>query len=466
MPAGDTTEFGALCRVKQYDWDQTIDAYKNWRNKSGDPIKGALIENKLKNIRKSWQELGCQESYGSIIKLTQWTGEPSEWALSAFDASHTVVGDFTGDGRADVSVFTEGSDYWSSSLHRYDLYTATRKIVPGPGGNGDFVGQKMTNPELQEFRQWATNPGAKVFAGDFNGDKRADYLEIDPDHGTMSVAFALGGNTFQSPITQTNAFADLAGEATSKVVVGDFNGDGKDDLAAVGNTGWTGVKVASSSGSGAFSVTTSGPVNQFMDWASDPAAKVVAGDFNGDHKDDLLLYGKKCWTQGPDSCAKVIPIASATATGFDAEQHPFVSGYDKAAASSAANETADIVVGDYNADGNDDLVIFSSLKHPTQIDTFINDVYFIRLNGATEFGSQMVAGTRDQLLPKILFPGAVPLAGDFDRDGKDDIVVAGRFDNSTMPVMFYKGADQVPVFTDNLVASPTCAPPACGGVAQ
>ncbi|WP_435280074.1 hypothetical protein [Streptomyces sp. 1222.5] len=34
------------------------------------------------------------------------------------------------------------------------------------------------------------------------------------------------------------------GETSSKVVVGDFNGDGKDDVAAVDKAGRAGVKVA------------------------------------------------------------------------------------------------------------------------------------------------------------------------------------------------------------------------------
>ncbi|WP_435280073.1 FG-GAP repeat domain-containing protein [Streptomyces sp. 1222.5] len=305
-----------------------------------------------------------------------------------------------------------------------------------------------------------------MLAGDFNGDKRADYLDIDPNSGSMAVAFSLSGGNFQTPGGQPSSFAGLAGDANAKVVVGDFNGDGKDDVAAVGNTGWTGIKVATSTGAGAFSVTSAEPGGQFMTWAADSAAKLVAGDFNGDHKDDLLLYGKKCWTQGPDSCAKAIPVAYASATGFVAEQHPFVTGYDKAAANSDDNETADVVAGDYNADGNDDLVIFSSLKHPLQADEVLSDVNFLTLNGSAGFGAQMVNSTRDQLLPKVISLGATPLAGDFDRDGKDDIVVVGRFDDNKMPAMFYKGADQAPAFTNNIVTSPTCAPPACGATSE
>ncbi|WP_435279963.1 FG-GAP repeat domain-containing protein [Streptomyces sp. 1222.5] len=459
-------EFASLCRDVQWDWDLWLVGYDNLPNDKRIGPLGASYKRKLSAIRKEWNDLGCQDKYGSIAKLTQWSGGASEWGASSFGASHTVVGDFNGDGRADVSVFAQGAEFSgpsAPSAKRYDLYTANRKPVPGTGGNGDFVAAKITNPALQEFRGWATNPGAKVLAGDFNGDKRADYVDIDPNSGSIAVAFSQGSGNFQTPVGHPSNFADLVGDANAKVVVGDFNGDGKDDLAAAGNSGWTGVKVATSTGTGTFNVTSLEPGGQFTTWAADAAAKLVAGDFNGDHKDDLLLHGKKCWTQGPDSCAQVIPIAYATATGFTADQHPYVTGYNRAAADSANYEQAHVVVGDYNADGSDDLVVFSSLKHPLQADTFLDDVNFIALNGTVNFGTQIISSTRDQLLAKVVAGGGVPLAGDFDRDGNDDIVVAGQFDDNKMPAMFYKGANQDPVFTNNMVSSPTCVPPTCGG---
>ncbi|WP_435280048.1 FG-GAP repeat domain-containing protein [Streptomyces sp. 1222.5] len=464
----DSSQLGQQCGEIQQDWDNVLfSARKHWRPATGGGREyDERYANALHNIQAKWYNLGCGFPYGSIVELSQWL-QPSEWAVNAFGANHTLVGDFNGDGRADVSVFSQGSEYpmpSSPSVMRYDLHTANRKPAPGPGGNGDFVASKVTSAALQEFRGWATNPGAKLLAGDFNGDKRADYLDIDPSSGSMAVAFSLGGANFQAPVVSLSSFASLADEATSKVVVGDFNGDGKDDVAAVGKAGWTGVKVASASGTGTFDVTTAEPGDRFMAWAADPDAKVVAGDFNGDAKDDLLLYGSKCWTQESGSCSNVIPIAYATASGFTAEQHQFVTGYNTAAAN-ADGGAAKVVVGDYNDDDNDELVIFSSVKHPTQADTYLNDVRFIQLSGTSALNQQTLSSTISLLLPKVIVPGATPVAGDFDRDGKDDIAVAGRFDDNRMSVMFYKSAGQT-VFTDSVVTSPTCAPLACGGTNQ
>ncbi|WP_435280102.1 FG-GAP repeat domain-containing protein [Streptomyces sp. 1222.5] len=340
---------------------------------------------------------------------------------------------------------------------------ASRKAAPGTGGNGNFLAAKKTDPELTNFRGSATNPNDKVFAGDFNGDNRSDYLLIDIS-GTTSVLLNVGGGHFNSSmVTQQSSFATLALEPKAKVVVGDFNGDGKDDLAAVGDPQWADVQVALSDGTGKFTAKSYNPGGHFMAWASDDAANVVAGDFNGDGKDDLLLHGKTCWVSTPNGpCSQMIPIADATSAGFTAEEHASAFGYRQAAVNSNDNEVSHLVVGDYNADGTDDLVVFSRHKHPTQIGKFLEDSNFVSLDGTTGFGSVDTA-TRDLLLPKALWPGATPYAGDFNRDGKDDIIVVGKFDDTKMPVMFYQGASQTPILTDNVVESPTCVAPTCGG---
>jgi hypothetical protein len=40
-----------------------------------------------------------------------------------------------------------------------------------------------------------------------------------------------------------------------KVLVGDFNGDGRTDIALIGGTGWQSIPVAFSNGDGTFTVT-------------------------------------------------------------------------------------------------------------------------------------------------------------------------------------------------------------------
>src|SRR5437899_3100099 len=82
-----------------------------------------------------------------------------------------------------------------------------------------------------------------VVVGDFNGDGRPD-LAVATD-GSVSVLLGNGDGTFPAPLT----FA--VGTGPSSVAVGDFNGDGKLDLA-VANNGSNDVSVLLGTGDGTF----------------------------------------------------------------------------------------------------------------------------------------------------------------------------------------------------------------------
>ena len=65
--------------------------------------------------------------------------------------------------------------------------------------------------------------------GDFNLDNRADLAVANTTSGTVSTLLGNGDGTFQAPQTLR------PGPATLGVAVGDFNGDGIQDLAAANN---------------------------------------------------------------------------------------------------------------------------------------------------------------------------------------------------------------------------------------
>lgn len=175
-------------------------------------------------------------------------------------AAATAVGDFNGDGIADLAVADNGGELAPSSV----------TILLG---NGDGT-----------FKQVAESPATgieplAIAAADFNGDGILDLAVTNqndgyPLLGTVTILIGKGNGTFVP-----KAVSPQTGSVPYSVVVGDFNGDGKPDLA-VANAGSNTITVLLGEGNGNFAPPISPAV------ATDPVYAAV-GDFNGDGVPDL-----------------------------------------------------------------------------------------------------------------------------------------------------------------------------------
>ena len=202
-----------------------------------------------------------------------------------------VAGDFSGDGKTDLAL--TGGAGW--------------KIAPVATSNADgsftpragFVG---------DFSIWAQAPGAQLVTGDFNGDGRSDFaLAGAGGWNTIPVAFSNGDGTFRVTNASSPSFAAWAYTPYgAKLWSGDFNHDGKDDLALTSAGYFSTIPVAFSNGDGTFRVTNADS-SGFAGLVLASGAQLVTGDFNGDGRSDFALAGAGGWS--------MIPVAFSNGDG-------------------------------------------------------------------------------------------------------------------------------------------------------
>jgi hypothetical protein len=148
-----------------------------------------------------------------------------------------------------------------------------------PGnGNGTFNSPSSLSAGEEPF---------SLAVGDFNNDGKLDIAVSDfggrsaGDNGGIYVLLGNGDGTFQAPVLTT------AGENPVGIAAADLNNDGKLDLAVAdqhdpSSTSHGGVTILLGNGDGTFKVAAFSPVSVF------PTA-ISTGDFNGDHKTDLAI---------------------------------------------------------------------------------------------------------------------------------------------------------------------------------
>jgi hypothetical protein len=148
-------------------------------------------------------------------------------------------------------------------------------VTANAGSNNISVLLGNSNGTFGVAQTYATGVGpAAVAVGDFNGDGKLDIVTANEGDNTVSVLLGNGDGTFQA------AKSYAVGSQPVSVAVGDF--DGKLDIVTA-NQGENSVSLLPGNGDGTFGAArTAASFNS-------PAESLAVGDFNGDGKLDLAV---------------------------------------------------------------------------------------------------------------------------------------------------------------------------------
>jgi hypothetical protein len=351
------------------------------------------------------------------------TGVPgTPEAGDRFGSSLAAV-DVNGDGVFELVVGASGESLTSDQLK--DEGTIT--VLDGSGWNVKGTTVARGTSEYSAI-------GSTITTGDYDGDGDTDlvYGENGEEHG--AIRFRPGPLT-ADPVTPTTLRRYSMGGRTSALATGDFDGDGRDDLA----TTWRALD-----DSGTFITRWDDQAEPAQWWSdADRGSALTAADFDQDGTDDLAVglvqpNPETETTHCEDRLGGAVLLLKGSKTAKFGTEHdcltqssPEVGG----AAEQGDDFGAALSAGDLNGDSRPELVVGVPGE---DVGTVKDAGGYVVMNG-TEKG--LYGGlARSQSTPNMPGTaeagdrfGAQVAVGDYNRDGLWDTAVSAPGENAGDP---------------------------------
>jgi len=266
-------------------------------------------------------------------------------------------------------------------------------------GDGHFPNSTLLSSD--------NNPVVGFAIGDFDGDHKEDVaatVQLSPVGLDVYLYLSNGDGTFQSP----RRFKAGGGNQYSSIVSGDFNNDGKLDLAVLSvnphNNGGS-VAVLLGDGRGGFRR----PIFYYIRNPRSNAfpSVLAAGDFNRDKNLDLAVAFSN-YSSNKSSYVQVL-LGNGDGT------------FRKGVRAAVGPNPLDMAAADFNGDGKLDLVVTNSPC--AQGCGFPSNISVLLGNGNGTFQNPVSFPTRGRSALKLT-------VADFNGDGKPDVATVNEADSS------------------------------------
>lgn len=241
------------------------------------------------------------------------------------------TGDFNGDGRDDVLVHNGNSiQIYRSNGSQLDMVFSAVERVPG---------------------SWQFGEDDQFFIGDFNNDGKDEvvvYNSRNWDQEYLGLLVDDGSDGLRLIRRYDDKMTGWQFHRDDRFYVGDFDGNGRDDLIAFNGTNWSMpyLGMLRSDGNG-FTVLRRYDTD-FAGWQMRKGDQYIVGDFDGNGRDDLYVWNGSDW-----------PVRYLTMMRSNGTSFTQVRRYDNSLPGWSMAKGDVHYAGDFNGDGRKDLFVFN-----------------------------------------------------------------------------------------------------------